>query len=130
MFSLFGDFHKRNKERKVAAKERRILPQLPPVCLCRGEEEAPREGPSGQGEGSPRRKGANRKLHHPGRREGIAEPLLGSPPKQSPWYPVAGRRRAGLDGGGVRDLSRIRVPRKSKDLSRTAQFLGQHEAVI
>lgn len=33
-------------------------------------------------------------------------------------------------GGGVRDLSRIRVPRKSKDLSRTAQFLGQHEAVI
>ena len=55
MFSLFGDFHKRNKERTVAAKERASCRSYH-RCVCEGgEEEAPREGPSGQGEGSPQK---------------------------------------------------------------------------
>ena len=42
MFSLFGDFHKRNKERTVAAKERASCRSYH-RCVCEGgEEEAPR----------------------------------------------------------------------------------------
>ena len=56
--------------------------------FVRGERRRPpREGPSGQGEGSPHRKGANRKLHHPGRREGQPSRSWAHPQSRAPGTP-------------------------------------------
>lgn len=100
MFCLFGDFHKRNKERKVAAKERASC-RSHHRCVCDGGRGG---GPQG-GSLWPRRgasslQGGKSETAPPGKALGATEPLLGSPPKQSPCYSGAGRRRAGLAAEG------------------------------
>lgn len=103
MFSLFGDFHKRNKERKVAGKERAFCRSYHRCVCAGGEEKAPKGGSIWPRRGvSPPQRGKS-ETAPPRKARGAAEPLLGSPPKQSPWYPVAGRRRAGLaeEGSGT-----------------------------
>ena len=121
MFSLFGDFHKRNKERKVAAKEHAFCRSYHRCVWAGGEEEAPREGPSGQGEGSPHRKGANRKLHHPGRREGQPSRSWAHPQSRAPGTPwqagaELGWRRRGqgpLSDQGPTKIKKGSFPRSS-----------------
>lgn len=105
MFSLFGDFHKRNKERTVAAKERASCRSYHRCVCAGGEEEAPREGPSGQGEGSPRRKGANRKLHHPGRCEGPPSRSWAHPQSRAPGIPWQAGAELGWQRKGQGPLS-------------------------
>lgn len=110
MFSLFGDFHKRNKERKVAAKERASC-RSHHRCVCdRGE----RRRPPGRvhlakERGLPTARGQiGNCTTWEGARGNRAAP--GLTPEAEPLVPRGGQAQSWAGGGGARDLPRIRVP--------------------
>lgn len=120
-------FTKGTKERKVAAKGAHPAAATTGVSVP-GKGGGPQGGVHLAKEGSPRRKGKSETATREGARDRRAAP--GLTPKQSPWYPVAGRRKSWAGGPEGQGPLSDQGPTKSKDLSRTAQFLGQHEAVI
>lgn len=98
---LFGDFTKGTKRGRRRCRSAHPAASTADVGGVGAEgkegDSAPREGPSGQGEGPLHPKGANRaETASSGKARGAAAPLLGSPQNQSSWYPGAETNGAGL----------------------------------